>query len=87
MSDGRPVGRCERLPWLEPYRDPRFARQAEPRGARHSGWSTLVTGLAVAVASGGGYWLGSARRRPKPIDPDRRQRAGRQSRPVRADPA
>lgn len=59
-------GDGERLPWLEPYREPaakltaaraKAARPEAPRNPRAALWGTAVLAL-IALAGGGGYWLG-----------------------------
>ena len=68
VDDGLdPLGDGERLPWLEPYREPKGAppeppikapvsRNAAPRRSR-SGWLTGGV-LAAILLAGGSYWFG-----------------------------
>ena len=68
LDDGLdPLGDGERLPWLEPYREPKGAppelpikapvsRNAAPRRSR-SGWLTGGV-LAAILLAGGSYWFG-----------------------------
>ena len=70
-------GDSERLPWLEPYREPAAklaaARNSAPKPAssktgRGALWSIVVAAL-IAAAAGGGYWLGQRGERPVPTPP------------------
>lgn len=74
MSDKPAPGDSERLPWLEPYREPAQklaaarSRPSKPAAARrsHTGLASLaVLGLIIAAA-GGGYWLGQRGDEPAP---------------------
>ena len=65
MSDGRPAANDEdRLPWLEPYREPPARRakpaKAKPKKARsgRGGLLTLAGVVGLSAALAGGYWLG-----------------------------
>lgn len=64
---------ADRLPWLEPYRDPSSARVATPApkapSPRGKG-GIVVTGIAaLLIALGGGYWLGQLRAVPESRNP------------------
>lgn len=66
MSDGRPASDADRLPWLEPYREPptRRTRPVKPAKAKpaqrpgRGGYLAMATVVLVAGAVAGGYWLG-----------------------------
>lgn len=64
MPEGRPANDEERLPWLEPYRDPGGRKGAGPAAAaparqRKRGAGLLVGGVAaIAAALTAGYWIG-----------------------------
>lgn len=56
----------ERLPWLEPYRDPTTVKPLPPP-ARKRGAGMVVGGIAaLAAALTGGYYIGQRAPRPQP---------------------
>lgn len=63
MTDGRPAANDEdRLPWLEPYREPvlQRARATSASGSSSRGGFIALAGIvAVSGLTAGGYWLGS----------------------------
>ncbi len=63
MSAG--PGDAERLPWLEPYREPGTTAAVAPRGSRVGLAAVAMVGLAGAI--GGAYWLGQQRAAPEKI--------------------
>ena len=48
MSAG--LGDAERLPWLEPYREPGTTAAASPRGSRAGLAAVAIVGLAVITS-------------------------------------
>lgn len=66
MSDGRPAANDQdRLPWLEPYREPptrrarpvKAAKAPSPGGAR-GGLLAVAAVIGISAALAGGYWIG-----------------------------
>ncbi len=69
MPQSRPAGDSDRLPWLEPYREPPAKGGRLPR--RGYGKPLVLggaIGLAIAAAAGG-YWLGQGGA-PEPVASD-----------------
>jgi len=58
VNQGRPVSDGDRLPWLEPYREPR-TKPSKGGTKRGRGPGLVILGLAGAgLLALGGYWLG-----------------------------
>ena len=71
---GGSAAETDRLPWLEPYREPPAAKRAPrrvPAKQRSSGRSWFLGGaVAAMIAFGGaGYWLGQRSESPVALPP------------------
>lgn len=94
MSDGRPAANDEeRLPWLEPYREPptrraRPVKPARPKTAKsgRGGLLALLGVIGLGGALAGGFWLGQREGLPTSAQPPAEPRIALNTPPVASPP-